>query len=255
MEQAVGAATEDLALAAKFGHVGFEDHARVVIQPSRHAQVDLKQRRCRGEEANGFHRGGQIIERFGREAVALKQGTSGLDGFRTARGLAKGAEQIEAARIKAFRLKQGSQTGLVALVEQAHRRSRRGFLALGGFGAEAKTGEHVTQQADVADAKRPALQARCVQHADGQRDDFGVDQGPGRTDDFDAVLVELAVTAGLEFLIAEACAVVGQTQRLGVHAQFIGDHAHDRCGQFRPQGQVPAALVLEGIELADDAGT
>ena len=44
-----------------------------------------------------------------------------------------------------------------------------------------------------------------------------------------------------------------QAQRLGVHPQFIGHHAHDRRGQFRAKGELASTLVLEGVELADDA--
>ena len=90
--------------------------------------------------------------------MAFEQRPCGLDGFCTARGLAEGAQQVKARRIEALRFEQGGQAGLIALVEQAHRRGRWCFLALRGFGAQAKASEHVAQQANVADAERPAFE-------------------------------------------------------------------------------------------------
>ncbi len=156
--------------------MGLEDHARVVVQATRDAQVDLQRWRRRRKQAHRFHGGREVIQCLGREAVAFEQRPCGLDGFCTARSLAEGAQQVKARRIEAFGLEQGGQTGLVALVEEAHRRSRRRFLAFGGFGAEAKASEHVAQQANMPDAERPAFESRSGEHAHGKGDHFGVHQ-------------------------------------------------------------------------------
>ena len=104
----------------------------------------------------------------------------------------------------------------------------------------------------MANANLPALKAGSVEHVDRQGQHFRFSQRPRCPDEFHTVLEELAVAAGLEFLVPVALSVVGQAKRLGVHAHFFGDHAHDGCCQFGAQGQVAFALVLECIELVDD---
>ena len=147
-----------------------------------------------------------------------------------------------------------SQTCIVALVKQAHgagdgRLARRGVHVAG----EPKARQRVLEHADVADTNLPALKAGGVEHVDRRCEHFSLSERARYADEFHTVLEKFPVAPGLEFLVAVALTVVGKAERFGVHSHFFGDHAHDGCRQLGAQGQVPFALVLEGIELVDDA--
>ena len=105
----------------------------------------------------------------------------------------------------------------------------------------------------MADTNLPALKAGGVEHVDCGCEHFSLSERAGYTDEFHAVLEEFTVAPGLEFLVAVALTVIGKAERFGVHSHFFGDHAHDGRRQLGAQGQVPFTLVLEGIELVDDA--
>ena len=149
---------------------------------------------------------------------------------------------------------EGSQSRIVAFVEQAHG-AGDGRLTGGGVDLTGKseTRQCVLEHAHVANANLPALKAGGMEHVDRQGEHFGFSQRPRCPDEFHTVLEELAVAAGLEFLVPVALSVVRQTERLGVHAHLFGDHAHDGRREFRAQGQVALTLVLKRIELIDDA--
>ena len=149
---------------------------------------------------------------------------------------------------------ESGQSRIVAFVEQAHG-AGDGRLTGGGVDltGQSETRQGVLEHAHVANANLPAFEAGGVEHVDRQGEHFRFSQRPRCPDEFHTVLEELAVAAGLEFLVPVALSVVRQTERLGVHAHLFGDHAHDGRREFRAQGQVSLTLVLKGIELIDDA--
>ncbi len=81
----------------------------------------------------------------------------------------------------------------------------------------------------------------------GQGDDLDVEVGVGRPEDLDPHLVVLAVAPGLGRFVAEGRS--GVPRLPGQRRSVLHPRPYQWSGALRPQGQGPAALVLELVHL------
>src|SRR5207249_7254032 len=73
-------------------------------------------------------------------------------------------------------------------------------------------------------------------------------------DDLRVHLGELAVPPLLRLFISEHIPCAVQLERLRTTAEVGHVESQDRGRELRPEREVPTALVLEGVEFADDRG-
>src|SRR5207244_9074772 len=111
------------------------------------------------------------------------------------------------------------------------------------------------QAPNVPDPSLDRLEPDRAHRADCEGNDFRVGGQGGPADDLRVDLGELAVPSLLRLLVPEDVARAVQLERLRATAEIGDVEPEDRSGEFRPQCEVPAALVLERVEFADDRRT
>ena len=256
VEEFVRTTAEHLAFTAEFLHLDLEHHAGVVVEATSDRQIHRHGRGCRRKCSQRSERHFEFIEGFQRNTVhAGEEFTSRPEGFHAAVQRGQCSEGLGIGWIEAVGGEQFGQAGVVAFVEQAHG-AGDGRLTGGlvnHLAREPETGQGVLEHANVADTNLPAFETGSVEHVDRQSQHLRLGQRSGSTDEFHTVLEEFTVATGLEFLVAVALTVIRQAKRFGVHPHLLGDHPHDGCREFGAQRQVALALVLERIELVDDA--
>ncbi len=104
----------------------------------------------------------------------------------------------------------------------------------------------------VADDEVVLAEAAGAEDLHAGRHDLGVGLDPFDPDDVEVELPELAEATALRTLVAEQARDREPLDRLGQPLAAGGDHPRQRRRHLRPQGDFPAAPVLEGVQLADD---
>ena len=103
-----------------------------------------------------------------------------------------------------------------------------------------------------ADLEVLALETHAEHGVDGGGDDLGFGGDTGFADDVQIELVVLALAATRHAFVAEALGNRGPLEREGERALAGGDHAGERGGHLRAEGQPAIALILKGVDLVDD---
>ena len=199
MEKFVRASAEHLAFTTEFLHLDFKHHAGVVVEATSDRQVHRHGRGCRRQGCQRRKRAFEFIEGFQRNTVhAGEEFTSRPEGFHAAVERCERSKGFGIGRVKTVRFEEGSQSRIVAFVEQAHGAGDGRFTGGGvHLAGQSETRQGVLEHTDVANANLPALKAGGVEHVDRQGEHFGFSQRPRCPDEFHTVLEELAVAAGL----------------------------------------------------------
>src|SRR3989440_4183750 len=108
---------------------------------------------------------------------------------------------------------------------------------------------------DVPDSRLDLSQPDRPHRPDGEGQGLRVRGKGSAADDLGVDLRELTVPTLLGFLVSEHIPRAVQLERLRTTAEVGDVEPQDRGRELRSEREVPASLVLERVEFADDRGT